>query len=88
MFGHLAGGSVRIATLSSEYRSIAIKYITSTLRSAQPQNSNFLAIKDYILTTQNHTMFMEQLNITLTNELIDMNDSTHGTPNLSVAAEA
>lgn len=43
--------------------------------------------KDFILSTENHTVFIEQLKITLTNELIDMNDSTYETLNLSTIAE-
>lgn len=43
--------------------------------------------KDFIISAENHIVFIEQLKITLANELIDMNDSTYETLNLSSVAE-
>lgn len=48
---------------------------------------NQIFFKDFIIAAENHVIFIEQLKITLTNELIDMNDSTYETLNLSSVAD-
>lgn len=56
-------------------------------------NSNFqfpgnqIFFKDFIIAAEHQTTFIEQLKIILTNELIDMNDSTYETLNLSTVDE-
>lgn len=43
--------------------------------------------KDFIISAENHIIFIEQLKITLANELFDMNNSTYETLNLSTVVE-
>lgn len=48
---------------------------------------NQVFFKDFIVAAENQTTFIEQLKIIITNELIEMNDSTYETLNLSACDE-
>lgn len=48
---------------------------------------NQIFFKDFIVAAQDHMIFIEQLKIILTNELIDMDDSSYETLNLSTIDE-
>lgn len=48
---------------------------------------NQMFFKDFIISAENHIIFVEQLKIALVNELIDMNDSSYETMNLTSEAE-
>lgn len=48
---------------------------------------NQIFFKDFIVAAEHQTNFIEQLKIILTNELIDMNDSSYETLNLSTIDE-
>lgn len=48
---------------------------------------NQMFFKDFIISAENHIIFIEQLKITLANELFDMNNSTYETLNLSTVVE-
>lgn len=50
-----------------------------------PGNQTFF--KDFIIAAEHQANFIEQLKIILTNELIDMNDSTYETLNLTTIEE-
>lgn len=67
-----------------EQRFVALSHCSTKDQFSDQQ----MFFKDFILSTRNHTIFIEQLKITLTNELLDMNDSTYETLNLSTVAQA